>query len=110
MSVSAGTDQRTRIIETALALMGEQGAAETSMRQLAGACGINVATKIIEGHPSTLSVVPDPTSEYQRVDRCHNYLRSLADSIILTNLTTVRVCVFTTIAVSYANCPVAKQE
>ena len=37
-------DQRTRILDSALALMGEQGASTTSMRQLAGACDINVAT------------------------------------------------------------------
>ncbi len=36
--------QRSRILDTALALMGEQGASTTSMRQLAGACDINVAT------------------------------------------------------------------
>lgn len=39
-----GSEQRTRILDTALALMGEQGASTTSMRQLAGACDINVAT------------------------------------------------------------------
>ncbi len=38
------TDQRARILDAALALMGEQGASTTSMRQLAGACDINVAT------------------------------------------------------------------
>lgn len=37
-------DQRTRILETALRLMGVQGAHLTSMRQLAAACGLNVAT------------------------------------------------------------------
>lgn len=37
-------DQRTRILDTALALMGEQGASTTSMRQLASACDINVST------------------------------------------------------------------
>ena len=37
-------NQRTRILDTALALMGEQGASTTSMRQLANACDINVAT------------------------------------------------------------------
>ncbi len=37
-------DQRTRILDTALDLMGEQGASTTSMRQLANACDINVAT------------------------------------------------------------------
>ncbi len=41
---TAGTEQRTRILDRALALMGEQGASTTSMRQLAGACEINVAT------------------------------------------------------------------
>ena len=43
-TTSPGSDQRTRILDTALALMGEQGASTTSMRQLAGACDINVAT------------------------------------------------------------------
>jgi AcrR family transcriptional regulator len=37
-------DQRGRILDAALRLMGEQGAAGTSMRQLAGECGLNVAT------------------------------------------------------------------
>lgn len=37
-------DQRTRILDAALELMAEQGASTTSMRQLAGSCGINVAT------------------------------------------------------------------
>lgn len=43
-TASAGNDQRTRILDAALELMGEQGASTTSMRQLAGACDINVAT------------------------------------------------------------------
>ena len=45
-SVDAGTGsspQRERIIDIALQLMSEQGAANTSMRQLATACGVNVA-------------------------------------------------------------------
>jgi AcrR family transcriptional regulator len=37
-------DQRTRILDTALALMSERGAADTSMRRLAAACDLNVAT------------------------------------------------------------------
>lgn len=36
--------QRTRILDTALSLMGEHGASTTSMRQLAAACEMNVAT------------------------------------------------------------------
>lgn len=35
---------RTRILDAALALVGELGAAGTSMRRLAAACGLNVAT------------------------------------------------------------------
>ena len=41
---SAATDPRTRILDAALALMSEQGSAGASMRQLAAACGLNVAT------------------------------------------------------------------
>lgn len=37
-------NQREKILRTALQLMGEQGAAMTSMRQLAAACDLNVAT------------------------------------------------------------------
>jgi len=44
MVVSAPPDQRGRIIDAALRLMGEQGSAGASMRQLAAACGLNVAT------------------------------------------------------------------
>lgn len=43
-TTAAGSDQRARILDTALTLMGQQGASTTSMRQLAGACDINVAT------------------------------------------------------------------
>lgn len=43
-TTDAGTEARTRILDTALTLMGEQGASTTSMRQLATACDINVAT------------------------------------------------------------------
>lgn len=37
------TNQRERILDTALTLMAEQGAGSTSMRQLAKACDLNVA-------------------------------------------------------------------
>jgi len=40
----ASRDARTRILDAALALMGDQGSAGASMRQLAAACGLNVAT------------------------------------------------------------------
>lgn len=40
----AGAVQRTHILDQALALMSERGAHDTSMRRLAAACGLNVAT------------------------------------------------------------------
>lgn len=45
-ATTAGTDQRTRtrILDAALALMSEHGVAGSSMRQLASACSLNVAT------------------------------------------------------------------
>ena len=44
MAVAPETDQRSRILETALAIMSEVGAQTMSMRQLASACGLNPAT------------------------------------------------------------------
>jgi AcrR family transcriptional regulator len=43
-SPAGGPNQRTRILDAALGLVSELGAAGTSMRRLAGACGLNVAT------------------------------------------------------------------
>jgi AcrR family transcriptional regulator len=43
-SGTTAADPRTRILDAALALMSEQGSAGASMRQLAAACGLNVAT------------------------------------------------------------------
>ena len=40
----SAVDQRQRILATALELMGERGVAKTSMRRLASACELNVAT------------------------------------------------------------------
>jgi AcrR family transcriptional regulator len=42
--VPAPPGQRARILDTALTLMAERGAGDTSMRTLAKACGLNVAT------------------------------------------------------------------
>lgn len=41
---SSETGQRSRILDSALTLVSELGAAGTSMRRLAAACGLNVAT------------------------------------------------------------------
>lgn len=43
-TTDSGSEQRARILDAALELMGQQGASTTSMRQLANACEINVAT------------------------------------------------------------------
>jgi AcrR family transcriptional regulator len=40
----AGPAQRDRILDAALTLVSQLGSAGTSMRRLAGACGLNVAT------------------------------------------------------------------
>ncbi len=44
MSATTVADQRGHILATALDLMSERGAPDTSMRNLADACGLNVAT------------------------------------------------------------------
>jgi AcrR family transcriptional regulator len=44
VSITEPLDQRTRILDTALHLMGESGVHAMSMRRLADACGLNVAT------------------------------------------------------------------
>jgi AcrR family transcriptional regulator len=44
MPLAGAVDQRGRILDAALVLMSEQGSAGASMRQLAAACELNVAT------------------------------------------------------------------
>jgi AcrR family transcriptional regulator len=44
MALADSVDQRGRILDAALVLMSEQGSAGASMRQLAAACDLNVAT------------------------------------------------------------------
>jgi AcrR family transcriptional regulator len=44
MPIPGTTDQRSRILDAALRLMSEQGSTGASMRQLAQACDLNVAT------------------------------------------------------------------
>ena len=43
-TTNGAPDQRARILDTALRLMSEHGSADTSMRRLVTACGLNVAT------------------------------------------------------------------
>ncbi len=56
MTVGAAESQRSRILAAALTLVSELGAAGTSMRRLASACGLNVAT-IYHYFPSKADLV-----------------------------------------------------
>jgi AcrR family transcriptional regulator len=57
-------NQRERIVDEALALMSEQGAGSTSMRQLAKACGVNVAA-IYHYFPSKADLLRSVIEERQ---------------------------------------------
>jgi AcrR family transcriptional regulator len=65
-------NQRERILDNALELMSEQGAGATSMRQLAKACGVNVAA-IYHYFPSKADLLRSVIEERQYALR----LRSL---------------------------------
>jgi AcrR family transcriptional regulator len=65
-------NQRERILDHALELMAEQGAGSTSMRQLAKACGVNVAA-IYHYFPSKADLLRSVIEERQYALR----LRSL---------------------------------
>ncbi len=67
-AVLGGTDARTRILDAALALMSEQGSAGASMRQLAAASGLNVAT-IYHYFPSKADVLRSVTAERRYGER-----------------------------------------
>lgn len=70
MATVAGAtpDARTRILDAALSLMSEQGAAGASMRQLAAACGLNVAT-IYHYFPSKADVLRSVMEERRYGER-----------------------------------------
>ena len=61
-------DPRTRILDAALALMSVQGSAGASMRQLAAACGLNVAT-IYHYFPSKADVLRSVMEERRYGER-----------------------------------------
>jgi AcrR family transcriptional regulator len=69
----ARPDQRGRILATALDLMAERGAAVTSMRQLADACGLNVAT-LYHYFPSKADLI-------RAVIEDRRYLEQLAEEL-----------------------------
>ncbi|MBA2281840.1 MAG: TetR/AcrR family transcriptional regulator [Actinomycetota bacterium] len=59
---------RSRILEAALVLMSEHGAAGTSMRMLAGECGLNVAT-LYHYFPSKADLLRAVLAERGYLDR-----------------------------------------
>ena len=61
-------DPRTRILDAALALMSEQGSAGASMRQIAAACGLNVAT-IYHYFPSKADILRSVMAERRYGER-----------------------------------------
>jgi len=67
-AVTTASDPRTRILDAALTLMSEQGSAGASMRQLAAACGLNVAT-IYHYFPSKADVLLSVMAERRYGER-----------------------------------------
>ncbi len=65
---ATATDPRTRILDAALSLMSEQGSAGASMRQMAAACGLNVAT-IYHYFPSKADLVRSVMQERRYGER-----------------------------------------
>jgi AcrR family transcriptional regulator len=61
-------DPRTRILDAALALMSLRGSSGVSMRQLAAACGLNVAT-IYHYFPSKADLLRSVTEERRYGER-----------------------------------------
>ena len=66
--MSTAEAARSRILDSALGLMSERGAAGTSMRRLAGACGLNVAT-IYHYFPSKADLVKAVIAERRYGER-----------------------------------------
>ena len=71
MTVGAPESQRSRILAAALTLVSELGAAGTSMRRLASACGLNVAT-IYHYFPSKADLVRALVEEQRYGERMAN--------------------------------------
>jgi AcrR family transcriptional regulator len=65
---SSATESRRRILDAALALMSEHGVAGTSMRQLAAACELNVAT-LYHHFPSKSDLLGAVISEQGYLER-----------------------------------------
>jgi AcrR family transcriptional regulator len=79
-ATSAAADPRTRILDAALALMSSQGSAGASMRQLAAACGLNVAT-IYHYFPSKADLLRSVMEERRYGERLGTELPDLDPAI-----------------------------
>lgn len=79
-ATAAGPDQRTKILATALRLMGDQGAQMTSMRQLAAACGLNVAT-LYHYFPSKAAILRAVIEDKRYVERLHEDPAPIDDAL-----------------------------
>ena len=71
MTIGAPESQRSRILDAALTLVSELGAAGTSMRRLASACGLNVAT-IYHYFPSKADLLRALVEEQRYGERMAN--------------------------------------
>ena len=78
-SPATAADPRTRILDAALALMSVQGSAGASMRQLAAACGMNVAT-IYHYFPSKADLLKSVMEERRYGERLGTDLPDLDPS------------------------------
>ncbi|HLF99597.1 MAG TPA: helix-turn-helix domain-containing protein [Acidimicrobiia bacterium] len=79
-SDAAAAPQRARILETALRLMGEQGAQNTSMRQLAAACGLNVAT-LYHYFPSKAAILDAVIADKRYVEQLRESPAPINDTL-----------------------------
>jgi AcrR family transcriptional regulator len=79
-ATTTAADPRTRILDAALALMSVQGSAGASMRQLASACGMNVAT-IYHYFPSKADLLRSVIEERRYGERLGTELPYLDASV-----------------------------
>lgn len=79
-AVDAAPDQRTRILDCALSLMGDQGAQNTSMRRLAAECDLNVAT-IYHYFPSKAAILQALIADKRYIERMEEEPAPVDDSL-----------------------------
>lgn len=80
VGADTGSDQRVRILDCALSLMGDQGAQNTSMRQLAAACDLNVAT-IYHYFPSKAAILQALIADKRYIERMEEEPAPVDDSL-----------------------------